>query len=107
MNHRDAPPLGIPAMSRWMRLAPILIVGCTPAAEAEPAIVGEEALLADIPTVVSATRLPQSQVHTPISTTLITREMIKASGFIKIADVSHLVPRFQCARVTGGHHVED
>ncbi|MGF1642762.1 MAG: TonB-dependent receptor plug domain-containing protein [Thiotrichales bacterium] len=61
--------------------------------------------MAPIPTVVSATRLPQPQVHSPASTTLITREIIAASGFTELAEVFRLVPGFQVAQATGSHYL--
>ncbi len=65
----------------------------------------EEAFFADIPIVMSATRLPQPLLTSPVSTTVITREMIEASGFNEIADIFRLVPGFQVAHATGGHFV--
>ena len=76
------------------------------AKEAEGVAVGDEkAFFADIPIVMSATRLPQPLLATPVSTTVITRDMIEASGFNEIADVFRLVPGFQVAHATGGHFV--
>ncbi|MGF1548529.1 MAG: TonB-dependent receptor plug domain-containing protein [Thiotrichales bacterium] len=66
---------------------------------------GEEAFFEPAPTVVSATRLPQRQVHSPAATTLITRDMIAAAGFTELADVFRLVPGFQVAQATGSHYL--
>ncbi len=65
----------------------------------------EKAFFADIPIVMSATRLPQPLLESPVSTTVLTREMIEASGFNEIADLFRLVPGFQVAHATGGHFV--
>ncbi len=72
---------------------------------ASTAVGDEAAFFADIPIVMSATRLPQPLLDSPVSTTVVTREMIEASGFNEIADVFRLVPGFQVAHATGGHFV--
>ncbi len=83
-----------------------LLVGCgSHSGASEISIGGEEAFLADIPIVMSATRLPQPLLESPVSTTIITREMIEDSGFNQLADVFRLVPGFQVAHATGGHFV--
>ena len=55
--------------------------------------------------VMSATRLPQSVLHSPVSTTILDREMIQSSGFTSIPDLFRLIPGFQVAQATGGHYV--
>ncbi|MBQ0712723.1 MAG: hypothetical protein KBT53_07180, partial [Porticoccus sp.] len=47
----------------------------------------EEDLLAEIPMVVAATRLPQPVTDTPVAITVIDRQMIDASGFLEIPDL--------------------
>lgn len=64
----------------------------------------EEDFLTDIPKVMSATRLPQSVVDTPVAMTVIDREMIEASGFIEIPDLFRLVPGFQVGLSWRDHH---
>jgi iron complex outermembrane receptor protein len=46
----------------------------------------------DIPVVLTATRLKQSRIDSPIATTIIDREMIDASGFTEIPDLLRLAP---------------
>ena len=46
----------------------------------------------DVPVVLTATRLKQSQKDSPIATTIIDREMIAASGFTEIPDLLRLAP---------------
>ncbi len=65
----------------------------------------EQEMLAPLPMIVSATRLPQSALHSPVSTTIITREMIEASGFTEIPDLFRLVPGFQVTHATGAHAI--
>lgn len=54
----------------------------------------EQDYFADIPVVLSATRLPQSAEDAPVAVTIITREMIEASGATEIPDLFRLVPGF-------------
>jgi len=60
----------------------------------EPALT-EQQFFPDIPIVLSATRLPQSVEDAPVAVTIITREMIEASGATEIPDLLRLVPGFQ------------
>ena len=46
----------------------------------------------ELPIVLTATRLKQSQKDSPIATTIIDREMIEASGFTEIPDLLRLAP---------------
>ncbi len=55
----------------------------------------ETDLFSDIPEIVSATRISQDISEVPVSTTVITQELIQASGAIDIADLLKLVPGFQ------------
>jgi len=61
----------------------------------------EADMLADIPLVSSASRLPQRPEDSPATVTVIDREMIRASGAINLADLFRLVPGFQVGHVTG------
>jgi iron complex outermembrane receptor protein len=54
----------------------------------------EEDFLAEIPVVLTATRLAQPLTEAPAATTIIDRQMIKASGARDIADLFRLVPGF-------------
>lgn len=60
----------------------------------------EADLFADIPEVISATRLPQRLTETPASITIIDREQIDASGATQIVDLLRLVPGMQVFHVT-------
>lgn len=55
----------------------------------------ETDLFSDIPEVVSATRISQNLSEVPVSSTVITRELIQASGAINIPELLRLVPGFQ------------
>jgi iron complex outermembrane recepter protein len=52
----------------------------------------EKDFFADMPTVLSATRLPQPQQDAPGAVTIIDRDMIMASGFNTVPDVLRMVP---------------
>lgn len=54
----------------------------------------EDAFLAELPVVLTATRLVQPQRDVPVATTIIDREMIEASGFTEIVDLLRYVPGF-------------
>jgi iron complex outermembrane receptor protein len=58
----------------------------------------------DLPAVVSATRLPQSVMDTPVSVTVLDRDMIEASGFVEMGDLFRLVPGFQVGLSMRDHH---
>ena len=61
--------------------------------------VDEHALLIEIPTVTSATRLTQHLSDAPVSMTVIDRATVQASGAKTIPDLFRLVPGFQVAHV--------
>ncbi len=54
----------------------------------------EEAFWGDVPMVMSATRMAQPVVDSPVAVTVITREMIEASGARDIPELFRLVPGF-------------
>jgi len=62
---------------------------------ADDSTVAEEHFFPELPVVLSATRLPQSVEDAPVAVTIITREMIEASGATEIPDLMRLVPGFQ------------
>ncbi len=65
------------------------------------ALADEQDFLAELPVVVSASRMPQNILNSPASVTIIDRDMIAASGLIEIPELLRLVPGFQVARATG------
>jgi len=56
---------------------------------------------AEIPMAVSATRIPQPAEESPVWTTVIDRQMIKATGAVELADVLRLVPGMQVTKAGG------
>lgn len=60
----------------------------------------EADLFADIPEVLSATRLPQRLTEAPAAITIIDREMIDASAATRIPDLLRLVPGMQVFHVS-------
>jgi iron complex outermembrane receptor protein len=61
----------------------------------------EEDFLADIPVVLTATRLAQPITEAPAAITIIDRDLIETSGARDIADVFMLVPGFQVQHENG------
>lgn len=72
-----------------------LACGAAIGADSEEELPSEKMYLSDIPTVLSVTRLAQPRSETPAAVTVIDRDMIRASGARKIADLFRLVPGFQ------------
>ena len=80
-----------------------LVAVCTQAVCA--AEVAEDLFLADLPTVLTASRIGQSTLHAPAPVTVIDRDTIRASGFTEIHDLFRLVPGFLVAEWPEGSPV--
>ncbi len=65
----------------------------------------EEDFLAEVPLVLTATRLRQPLSEAPVSMTVIDSEMIRASGLQNLAELLRLVPGFQVAQGNGNYFV--
>lgn len=65
----------------------------------------EELFIGELPTVISATRLKQPLNESPVSTTIIDRQMIEASGAQTIPDLLRLVPGFTVGYMSGNYPV--
>ncbi|KAA6185484.1 TonB-dependent receptor plug domain-containing protein [Thiohalocapsa marina] len=92
----------IPILTLALITAPALLTSAPARAEDRPPPAGTELdYLADIPVVVSATRLAQRVTDTPTAVTVIDRELIQQSGAIHLVDLLRLVPGFQVAHVSG------
>ena len=61
----------------------------------------EDAFFEEIPTVVTPTRLNQQLDDVPVAVTVISREMIAASGATEFVDILRMVPGFQVAHLSG------
>ncbi len=73
---------------------------------AEPqAMTSEADFLAELPVVLSASRLAQPLADAPGAVTVIDRETIRASGAREIADLFRLVPGFQVSYANGANPV--
>ncbi|MDH5648390.1 MAG: TonB-dependent receptor [Gammaproteobacteria bacterium] len=70
-----------------------------------PTQVTEQDILSDIPTVLSASRMPQPVSEAPAAITIIDSEMIEASGARNLVDVFRLVPGFVTANFDGNRAV--
>lgn len=73
----------------------LVLAGCAGTAQAEG--ISEDLFFADLPTVLTASRIEQSALDAPAPVTVIDRETIRASGFTELHDVMRLVPGFQVA----------
>lgn len=71
------------------------------AVDTQMAAISEEDFLADIPVVLTATRLAQPINEAPAAMTIIDRQMIEASGAREIAELFKLVPGFQVNHENG------
>jgi len=72
---------------------PVVVHGAGSADNANVMTEGE--FLGELPTVLTATRLSQPALESPVSTTVITRHEIEASGAREVAELFRLVPGFQ------------
>jgi len=70
-----------------------------------PCFADEMAFIIDMPTVISATRIPQPLLGSPFETTIIERDEILASGYTDVADLLRLVPGFQVAKRSGNSYI--
>lgn len=61
----------------------------------------EDDFFSELPVITSASRLNQSILSSPSAVTVIDSAMIRASGFIEIADIFRLVPGFQVTHADG------
>lgn len=68
-------------------------------------MLSESEFLADVPTVLSVSRLAQPTSEAPSAVTVIDRDMIRASGFREIADLFRLVPGFYVGHFSGHEQV--
>ncbi|MFN2339144.1 MAG: TonB-dependent receptor plug domain-containing protein [Gammaproteobacteria bacterium] len=84
---------------------PLLALGLALPAPGLLAQYDEAAFLAELPVVLSATRLKQSRHDTPAAVTVIDRHMIEASGARTLVDVLRLVPGMVTGFATGNHQV--
>ena len=83
-------------ITKYAALVPLLAILCPQVhANSELADFTEEDLFIDIPQVISATHLSQKLTEAPASITIIDKEMIQASGALKISDLFRLVPGMQ------------
>lgn len=80
------------------------IAFCPLIALAETSGVTESDFLAEMPKVLTASRLAQPLSHAPAAVSVIDREMIEASGASNIAELLRLVPGFMVAERLGGQY---
>lgn len=78
---------------KLLRCMPALV--CLGAAAQTPEAVSEKDYLADVPVVLSVSRLPQRLDELPGAVTIIDREMIRMSGARDVADLLRFVPGFR------------
>lgn len=92
---------------KWARLTGIFLLtgGCLSAGKTMAHSVSESDFFSDIPVILSASRLIQPTWEAPSATTIIDREMIRASGFREIADLLRFAPGFYVAYANGNQPV--
>ena len=80
--------------SLFVSFITILHAFSQPASAQEPALttLTESDFFNDFPVILTATRLKQPKMDSPVATTIIDREMIESSGFTEIADLLKLAP---------------
>lgn len=83
----------------------IMALSVPPAGAAEPPLLSEEEFLAELPVVLTASRLAQPQAEAPAAVTVIDRQMIEASGARNLSEVFRMVPGFQVGLENGHRHV--
>jgi iron complex outermembrane receptor protein len=81
------------------------LLSATPAPAAEPPVLTEEDFVADMPVILTASRLAQPQSEAPAAVTIIDRQMIDASGVRNLSEVFRLVPGFIVGFDSGHAHV--
>ena len=72
---------------------------------AEPPLLSEQEFLAELPVVLTASRMAQPQAEAPAAVSVIDRQMIEASGARNLSEVLRLVPGFQVEFESGHRHV--
>jgi iron complex outermembrane receptor protein len=87
--------MGLADRRRWIGAGGMLALGLAPLAA--HAALSEADFLADVPLVLTASRLAQPTSETPAAVTVIDADMIRASGFRDIPDLLRLVPGFTVA----------
>jgi len=94
-------------LSRSVLVVAMFIVALSvpPARAAEPPLLSEEEFLAELPVVLTASRLAQPQTEAPAAVTIIDRQLIEASGARNLSEVFRLVPGFQVGFENGHRHV--
>ena len=90
-------------MVKWpLCLCLILLVAHTQADAAEE--LSEADFFAELPTVLTASRLTQPLIDAPNSVTVIDRKLIEASGYHNFSDLFRLVPGMYVGQVKGWFH---
>ena len=100
----------LPDRNQWLALSvPIvfLCAGNSVAADvpADDGMLSESEFLAEVPTVLTVSRLAQPVSEAPSAVTVIDRDMISNSGFQEIADLFRLVPGFYVGHYSGHEQV--
>lgn len=85
--------------TRWVSLLTLGLMSTAVVAD-ESLYLNEQDFFTDIPEITSATRLSQKLTESPASISILTREMIEASGALNIPDLLRLVPGFQSTHVS-------
>ena len=79
----------------------VLIAAAVPLSAPLAATEGESLFFEEIPVVLSATRLNQSAADSPAAITVIDRDMIEASGALRLVELFRLIPGMHVGYVSG------
>ncbi len=88
-------------MKYFYQCLPVLLLATPCNISATESLFSEEDFLSELPVVLTATRLSQPAREAPAATTIIDRDIIKASGAREIAELFRLVPGFMVSHDNG------
>lgn len=83
----------------------ICLVSPVNADDLQLSLLTESEYLGEMPTIVTASRMPQLQSEAPAAVTVIDADLIRASGVRNLVDLMRFVPGFQIGNFTSAHAV--
>jgi len=83
----------------------LAVITASPVRAEEQPLLSEQEFLAELPVVLTASRLAQPVDESPAAVTVIDRQMIDASGARNLSEILRLVPGFQVGFESGHRHV--
>ena len=89
----------------WISLMGFIYPTGASASEAENPSLSEQDFFAEMPMVLTVSRLAQPVSEAPAAVTVIDRDMIRTSGFRDLADLFRFVPGFYVGQFSGNEHL--